>query len=251
MEPYVKVTPKQNYVEVEFFTPQSNSLPSAILEKLANSITELGRMPDPKILLLKSGGEKAFCAGASFEELSSISTLDEGQRFFSGFSRVILAIRNYPGIVVGRIHGKAVGGGVGLAAACDYSMASQFASVRLSELAVGIGPFVIGPAVERKMGLSAFSKMALNATEWQTAEWAKNMGLYHEVFETVEQLDLYIEHFSSILSASNPEALYALKQVFWTGTEHWEKLMAERASISGRLVMSDYTRKAISKFKAG
>lgn len=251
MEPYVKVKPKQNYVEVEFFTPQSNSLPSAILEKLANSITELGRMPDPKILLLKSGGEKAFCAGASFEELSSISTLDEGQRFFSGFSRVILAIRNYPGIVLGRIQGKAVGGGVGLAASCDYSLASQFASVRLSELAVGIGPFVIGPAVERKMGLSAFSKMALNATEWQTAEWAKNMGLYHEVFETVEQLDQYIEHFSSILSASNPEALYALKQVFWAGTEHWEKLMAERASISGRLVMSDYTRKAISKFKAG
>jgi methylglutaconyl-CoA hydratase len=251
MESYVHVTPKENYVEVEFFTPQSNSLPSTILEKLAHSIDELGRMPDHKILLLKSGGEKAFCAGASFEELSSISTLDEGQRFFSGFSSVILAIRNYPGIVLGRIHGKAVGGGVGLAAACDYAMASQFASVRLSELAVGIGPFVIGPAVERKIGLSAFSKMALNATEWQTAEWAKNMGLYHEVFETVEQLDQYIEHFSGILSASNPEALSALKQVFWAGTEHWEKLMAERASISGRLVMSDYTRKAISKFKAG
>ncbi len=179
MNPYVKVNQRQNYDEIEFFTPQSNSLPSDILEKLASSINELGQSSGKRISLLKSAGEKAFCAGASFEELSSIRNLEEGQRFFSGFSKVILAIRNYPGIVLGRIHGKAVGGGVGLAAACDYAMASQYASVRLSELAVGIGPFVIGPAVERKMGLSAFSKMSLNATEWQTAEWAKNMGLYH------------------------------------------------------------------------
>lgn len=251
MNPYVKVNQRQNYDEIEFFTPQSNSLPSDILEKLASSINELGQSSGQRILLLKSAGEKAFCAGASFEELSSIRNLEEGQRFFSGFSKVILAIRNYPGIVLGRIHGKAVGGGVGLAAACDYAMASQYASVRLSELAVGIGPFVIGPAVERKMGLSAFSKMSLNATEWQTAEWAKNMGLYHEVFDTTEQLDQYIEHFSGILSASNPESLSELKKVFWKGTEHWDELMSERASISGRLVLSEYTRNAISRFKAG
>ncbi len=198
--------------------------------------------------MLKSAGDKAFCAGASFEELSTIQTKEQGLLFFSGFAKVILAIKNSKKIVLGRIHGKAVGGGVGLAAACDYAIATKYASVRLSELAVGIGPFVIGPAVERKIGISAFSQMALNATEWQTASWAKEKGLYHEVFETVEQLDAWINHFCGILLQSNPEALRELKNIFWSGTDHWNELLVSRATISGELVLSEFTKNAISKF---
>ncbi|MBK7232826.1 MAG: enoyl-CoA hydratase/isomerase family protein [Saprospiraceae bacterium] len=249
MSSFVKVTEREFYTEISFFTEQSNSLPSDILQQLAEKINEVSISVKKNIILLKSEGEKAFCAGASFEELSLIDNLDQGIQFFSGFSQVILALKKSPKIVIGRIHGKAVGGGVGLAAACDYSMATHYSSVRLSELAVGIGPFVIGPAVERKIGISAFTKMALNATEWQTADWAKQNNLFHEVFQTTEQLDQYIESFCSILANSNPEALSELKCVFWQGTTHWEELMKERAAISGKLVLSQFTKNAIAKFK--
>ncbi|KXK40879.1 MAG: enoyl-CoA hydratase [Bacteroidetes bacterium OLB9] len=167
-----------------------------------------------------------------------------------GFANVINAIRRCSKIVIGRIHGKAVGGGVGLAAACDYAMANKYASVRLSELAVGIGPFVIGPAVERKIGLSAFSQMALNATEWQTAAWAKQKGLFTEVFESTEQLDAYIDHFMAELITKSPEALGQLKKIFWDGTEHWEQLLEERAEMSGKLILSDFAKNAIRAFLA-
>ncbi|MBK9272442.1 MAG: enoyl-CoA hydratase/isomerase family protein [Saprospiraceae bacterium] len=249
MDPYVKVSTKEYYEEISFFSEQSNSLPSALLLSLADKITEVSKSSTKSLILLKSEGEKAFCAGASFDELVTIRDLPSGIQFFSGFSKVILALKNSPKIVIGRIHGKAVGGGVGLAAACDYAMATHFSSIRLSELAVGIGPFVIGPVVEKKIGTSTFAKLALNATEWQTADWAKQNNLFHEVFQTTEQLDQYIEYFSSILASSNPEALAELKSVFWEGTDHWENLMNKRASISGRLVLSQFSKNAIAKFK--
>jgi methylglutaconyl-CoA hydratase len=249
MSNYVKRYRQDQLETIEFFTEQSNSLPSDILSQLVDTIDDISTTSDCPIILLKSGGEKVFCAGASFDELSSLQNMDTGKAFFMGFANVILAMRRSPKIILGRIQGKSVGGGVGLAAGCDYVFASKYASVRLSELAVGIGPFVIGPAVERKIGLAAFSQMALNATEWQTAQWAKDKGLYQEVFENTEQLDAYIDHFSKLLLNSNPLALYELKKVFWENTEHWTKLLPARAEISGRLVLSDYTRDAISKFK--
>ncbi len=248
MNQYVNRHDKDGIARIEFFTEKSNSLPSVILKSLAANITEAGLDSKVKLIILQSGGDKVFCAGASFEELASIQDHAQGLNFFSGFAEVILSIRSCQKIVLGRVQGKAVGGGVGLAAACDYTLASQYASIRLSELAVGIGPFVIGPAVERKMGTSAFSQLAINATEWQTAQWAKQKGLYQEVFDTTEQLDAYIDHFSGILLNSNPEALMALKNIFWQGTEHWPQLLAERASISGELVLSEFTRNAIKKF---
>jgi len=249
MEAFVKTSIDNRLATIVFFHPAQNSLPGIVLSQLAQQIQACGVNPSLDLVLIKSEGEKSFCAGASFDELAAIEDLNAGQQFFSGFSKVIIAIRNCPVPVLGRIHGKAIGGGVGLAAAMDYAMASQYASIRLSELAVGIGPFVIGPVVERKMGLSAFQKMALSPTEWQSAQWAKEKGLYTEVFETVEQLDQYITHFTNTLLTYNPEALRQLKKVFWEDCPAWEEKLQTRAAISGQLVLSEFSKQAIAAFK--
>lgn len=235
---------------ITFGHPMSNSLPGAILRKLADTITQLGEDQTIRVILLKSGGDRAFCAGASFDELISIEDLQTGHEFFSGFARVINACRKCPKFIVGRVQGKAVGGGVGIASSVDYCFATARAEVKLSELAVGIGPFVVGPAVERKIGLSAMSELAINATEFRSASWAKEKGLFTDVFDTPEQMDSEIERLITQLLKSNPEAMRELKEIFWQGTEHWDQLLLDRASISGRLVLSDFTRNAISAFKA-
>ncbi len=234
---------------IEFGHPLSNSLPGKILEKLANTITELGQKDDVKVVVLKSAGERAFCAGASFDELISIKDFETGKKFFSGFANVINACRKSPKLIIGRVQGKAVGGGVGVASAVDYCFATKFSAVKLSELAVGIGPFVVGPAVERKIGTSAMSQLAINATEWRTAKWAQEQGLYAEIFDTVEDMDSKIEELATTLSNSNPEAMVLLKNIFWEGTDHWDELLKDRAELSGQLVLSEFTVNAINQFK--
>lgn len=234
---------------IEFGHPLSNSLPGKILQKLADTITEMGKQDAVKVIVLKSAGERAFCAGASFDELISIKDLETGKRFFSGFANVINACRTCPKFIIGRVQGRAVGGGVGVASAVDYCFATRYAEVKLSELAVGIGPFVVGPAVERKIGLSAMSQLAMNATEWRPAEWAKANGLYAEIFDNADEMDARIEELATTLSKSNPEAMRMLKDVFWQGTEHWDTLLKERAAMSGELVLSDFTVNAINAFK--
>lgn len=250
MEPYVNYTIESGLAKIEFFHPAHNSLPGHLLEKLSLTIEELGQDDRAKIILITSAGEKSFCAGASFDELMSIQDEATGKLFFGGFAKVILAMRNCPKLIVCRVQGKAIGGGVGLASAADYTMANQYASIRLSELAVGIGPFVIGPAVERKMGTAAFQMMALNPEEWQTAQWAKQRGLYCEVFDSTSQLDEYLKYFCQKLLSYNPLALVSLKRVFWEGTQHWESLLLERAAISGSLVLTEHSKRAIEAFKS-
>ena len=245
----VNVSIENNIASIEFHHPLSNSLPGKVLQELANTITEVGTNDDVTVIILKSAGERAFCAGASFDELISIDTLETGKVFFSGFANVINAARKCPKLIIGRVQGKAVGGGVGMASAVDYCMATKFAAVKLSELAVGIGPFVVGPAVERKIGMSAMSQLAIDATEWQTAQWAKDKGLYTEIFDSVDEMDEGISKLANTLASSNPEAMQMLKKVFWEGTEHWDDLLLERAAMSGKLVLSDFTRNAINKFK--
>ena len=235
---------------ITFSHPAHNSLPGRLLAKLVQSIETAGSDEKVKLILLKSGGDRTFCAGASFDELSSIEDLDQGKQFFMGFANVINAIRKCPKLVIGRIQGKAVGGGVGLAAATDYCFATKYASVKLSELAIGIGPFVIGPAVERKVGTSAFSHMSINATTWMDASWAQQKGLFMEVHESAENMDEAIHQLIKQLLAFNPNAMEALKKVFWEGTDHWDQLLSERAAMSGQLVLSDFTRAAIIAFKA-
>jgi methylglutaconyl-CoA hydratase len=234
---------------IEFGHPMSNSLPGKILRKLAETITELGKNPSVKVIVIRSQGEKTFCAGASFDELIAIDNLETGKVFFSGFAQVILACKKAPKFVIGRVQGKAVGGGVGIASAVDYCLATKYADVKLSELAVGIGPFVVGPAVERKVGLAAMSELAINATEWRSADWAKQKGLFTEVFDTAEAMDNEINRLADRLALSNPEAMAMLKSVFWQGTDHWDELLSERAGMSGKLVLSDFTVNAIHAFK--
>ena len=236
---------------ITFFHPSHNALPGLLLAKLTDAIHNFGTNDAVKVIVLKSGGDRTFCAGASFDELSSIKDFETGKRFFLGFANVINAMRTCPKFIIGRVQGKAVGGGVGVAAATDYCMATKYASVKLSELAIGIGPFVVGPAVERKIGKSAMTHLAINATEWKTADWAKEKGLFNEVFPATEQMDAYIDYLCEKLIHSNPEAMRLLKQVFWEGTEHWDQLLDERAAMSGQLVLSDFTIKAIKGFKNG
>ncbi len=235
---------------IEFFHPMSNSLPGQLLSKLTEAINKAGKDEAVRVILLKSSGDRAFCAGASFDELSSIENLEEGKQFFSGFANVINAARKCPKLIIGRVQGKAVGGGVGLASAVDICFATKYASVKLSELAVGIGPFVVGPAVARKIGISAMSMLAINATEWYTAEWAREKGIYSDIFDSAEEMDEAIKKLSDQLSRSNPEAMVMLKKTFWEGTENWDELLSERAAISGKLVLSDFTRNAIASFKS-
>ena len=235
---------------ITFGHPQSNSLPGALLQLLANTITDLSKEASVKVIILQSLGDKTFCAGASFDELVAISDLETGKTFFSGFANVINACRKSSKLIIGRIQGKAVGGGVGIASAVDYCFATKNAAVKLSELAVGIGPFVVGPAVQRKIGLSAMSELAINATSWRSAEWAMQKGLYNEIYETTSEMDSAIQSLAYKLSNSNPAAMQELKQVFWEGTEDWDTLLVSRASISGKLVLSDFTREAISTFKS-
>ena len=249
MKEFVKLTTANGIGTIEFFHPQSNSLPGHILAALASTITQAGEDDSIKVIILKSGGDRAFCAGASFDELVAIDNEASGKVFFSGFANVINTARKCPKFIIGRVQGKAVGGGVGMASATDYCFATKFASAKLSELAIGIGPFVVGPAVERKIGTSAFAAMTINATKWFDAEWAREKGLYTEVFESAEQMDEAIEKLATTLSSSNPEAMARLKKVMWEGTDHWDELLMERAESSGRLVLSDFTRNAINKFK--
>ena len=247
--PYVKSNDLPSGIrEIEFFHPSHNSLPSDLLAQLALTITEAGKDGSVKVIILRSGGERTFCAGASFNELISINDFETGKNFFLGFANVINACRKCPKPIIGRVQGKAVGGGVGLASAVDYCFATTFASAKLSELAVGIGPFVVGPAVERKVGLSAYSEMTLNATEFYSAAWAREKDLYAEIFDSAEKMDEAIMTVAEKLAASNPEALRLLKEVFWSGCENWDELLDERAAMSGKLVLSEFTKEALKRF---
>jgi methylglutaconyl-CoA hydratase len=250
MEAYVTSHIEHGINTIEFFHPQSNSLPGKILEELAREIHFAGTHDNTKVIILKSGGESTFCSGASFDELVAIKNETEGQKFFSGFANVINAMRKCPKFIIGRIQGKCVGGGVGIAAAVDYAITVEKAEIKLSELAVGIGPFVVGPAVERKIGTAAFSALAIDATSWRSSDWAKKKGLFAEVHETVEGMDESVYKLANTLTNSNPAAMAEMKKIFWKGTENWDDLLKERAAISGKLVLSDFTKNAINKFKA-
>jgi methylglutaconyl-CoA hydratase len=248
-EAYVKHTINNNIATIEFFHPEQNSLPGHILAQLANTITEVGNIADVKVIILKSGGDRTFCAGASFKELIAINDADTGKVFFSRFANVINAMRKCPKFIIGRIQGKTVGGGVGIAASTDYCMATKYAAIKLSELNVGIGPFVVSPAIERKMGVSAMSQIAIDANSFYDANWAKEKGLYANVFESIEEMDEAVQKFAEHLCTYNPEAMLEMKKVFWRGTEDWDNILAERAAISGRLVLSDFTKETLKKFK--
>jgi len=234
---------------IEFGHPASNSFPSELLNRLTNELNAISHNNEVAIIILKSEGERAFCAGASFDELVSIDNLEKGKEFFAGFANVINAMRTCNKLIIGRVQGKTVGGGVGLAAACDYVLATENASIKLSELTIGIGPFVIAPAVERKIGVACLSELTIDATSWKNAYWAKEKGLYAKVFETEKELDTEVALLSEKLASYNPAALQEMKKTLWQGTENWNELLIKNAAISGELVLSSFTKNALAKFR--
>jgi len=236
---------------ITFYHPKSNSLPARLLQKLTNAINDFSQSANVKVIVIQSEGDGAFCAGASFDELLSIQDTETARNFFLGFARVILAMRNAPKFVIARVQGKAVGGGVGIACAADYAIATQSASVKLSELSVGFGPFVIGPVVERRIGITAFQTLSINATDWRSASWAQEKGLFAEVYKDIFELDNAVNKLSIQLAQSNPAAMKELKNIFWQDTRHWEALLEERASISGHLALSEFAVRIMQKFKQG
>ncbi len=246
-EGYVKIFHSNGIGNINFYHPKGNSLPSTLLYTLAEKIEELGKIEDLRTIVLKSDGNGAFCAGASFDELISIDNFENGKRFFMGFANVINAMRKCPKFIIASVHGKIVGGGVGLVAAADYAIAINTASVRLSELALSIGPFVIGPAVERKIGVAAYSSMTIDF-EWRSAEWALNKGLYSKVVNSKDELDDTVTTLTNQLSRLNPATVADLKKSFWSGTDDWDKKLEERAEMSGRLVLSEFTKNYIHSF---
>lgn len=249
-EGYVKVEPQSSGITViEFFHPRSNSLPAAILNDLAQEIHSVGLQKDTKVIILRAAGNGAFCAGASFSELNAIKTADEGKKFFGGFAHVINAMRKCPKLIIARIHGKCVGGGVGLAAAADYAIAVPEAEIKLSELSIGLGPFVVGPAIQRKLGLSAFSQLAIDATMWRPADWARRKGLYAELHPNTEDMDESVQRLAIELAHSDTQAIAAMKQMLWEGTENWDELLTQRAAISGKLVISPFTKAALERLQ--
>jgi methylglutaconyl-CoA hydratase len=243
------VTDETGITTISFFHRAQNSLPGVLLEQLTQAIQNAGSDVQTKVIILKSDGEKAFCAGASFDELLQITTKEQGLEFFAGFANVINACRTSNKIIIGRVHGKAIGGGVGIAAATDHCFANADADIKLSELAIGIGPFVIAPAVIRKIGLSAFSQLTLNASDFFTAQWAKEKGLFAEVFDTAEEMDNTIASLAQKMTTWSPEALSALKKTLWEGTNNWDSLLANQAAISGELVLLAFAQDAIGKLK--
>ena len=243
----ISISVEASIATIEFGHPASNSFPSSLLHELTQTIETVGNDPEVMVLVLKSQGTAAFCAGASFDELLAVTTEAEGKTFFSGFAHLINAMRKCPKIIVGRVQGKAVGGGVGIAAACDYVLATQEANIKLSELAIGIGPFVIEPAVSRKIGKTALAELSLAASEWKSAAWAKEKGLYANTFESIEKLDEAITVLVNQLASYNPEALVEMKKVLWEGTAHWDSLLLERAAITGKLVLSEATKSALKR----
>ena len=249
MEPYVKQKNKNGIGYIEFFHPSHNSLPATLLSELSRAIINAGEDESVKIIILQSGGDRTFCAGASFEELVDIENEESGREFFIGFANVINAMRKCPKFIIGRVQGKAIGGGVGLASATDFCMATKFAEIKLSELNLGIGPFVVGPAVQRKMGLSAMSQIAMDPNTFYSADWAMQKGLYAKVFDSVSELDEAVEVFAENLCTYNPKAMIEMKTMFWRGTEDWDMLLTQRAKISGRLVLSDFTKDKLRDYK--
>ena len=244
---FVKI--ENRIATIEFGHPSGNSFPSELLIRLTQEINSLSHNSDVAVIILKSEGDSTFCAGASFDELITITNLKEGANFFSGFANVINAMRTCTKLIIGRVHGKTVGGGVGLAAACDYVLATERASIKLSELTIGIGPFVIEPVINRKIGLSGFSELSLSPSEWKNAYWAKDKGLFNNVFETTKELDLAINLLTEEFASYNPDALLEMKKILWKDTDHWANLLKERATISGKLVLSKFTKLALEKFK--
>lgn len=232
---------------IEFYHPKGNSLPSRILEELTLAFRRASEEPDLRVITLQSRGDGAFCGGANLDELRAIRDFESGKAYFMRIAELLTAMRDTPGCIIAKVQGPAVGGGVGLIAASDFVCAGQDAPVRLSEVSLGIGPFVIGPAVIRKIGLSAFSTLSLDAGTWYDAHWARSFGLYNRVVESHVELDRVAEQLAGDLAASGPSAVTTLKRELWRGENDWPARLEESAEQSAKLLMTEHTQRLLHR----
>lgn len=234
---------------IEFGHPKANSLTSALLEGLMQEFNSLSENDKVSLILLKSKGEGAFCAGASFDELLQIDNLTDATHFFNGFANVFLAMRNCKKPIVGQIQGKATGGGVGLIAACDYTLATENAWIRLPELAIGIAPFVIAPVLIRKIGTTALNEMYMTPNLWKESHWAQRYNLYTQVLKNIKELNEQTAHFTENLAKINSNVLAEMKQITWKNTENWSEELHKNATLSAKFLLSEETKSILMNFK--
>ena len=235
---------------IQFAHEKQNAFPATHLKALQLAFEKVSSDDDVHVIVLQSDPSKAFCAGASIDDLLNVKTAKEGKAFFMGFANVLNAMRRCPQPIIGRIHGKAVGGGVGLIAACDYALATTHTQIKLSEIAIGIGPFVIAPALLRKIGTAAMSELSLTAHAWKSADWAHSKGLLSELHSDFEALEEAVVKHANRLAAYTPQAVTELKKALWKGTEDWDNLLEHNAAISGRHVFSEQTQKTLNELKS-
>lgn len=234
---------------ITFSHPAHNSFPAHQLQAVVASLDTAANDDDTRVIVLRSAGDRTFCAGANLDELLAISDESNAKAFFMGFANLILAMRRCPRPIIVAVQGKAIGGGVGIAAAADYCLATEAASIKLSELAIAIGPFVILPALIRKMGIAAASELSID-TEWHDAAWAQSKGLYQQVYPTSTELYAAAQALANKLAGYSLTASAELKKTLWQDTRHWPGLLEERAGVSGRLVLGEEAKAALAKFKS-
>ena len=249
LTPFVKHTVLNGIATISFFHPEQNSLPTIVLRSLIKTINLLSNDSGILVIILKSDGRGTFCAGANFTEMLEINDSISGYKYFNGFADLINTMRLCPKLIIVRVQGKSVGGGVGLLAAGDYCMATKDAAIKLSDFNIGIGPFVIEPAIERKIGRSNMAQLTIDATSFYSPAWALDKSLYNAVYDDIKSLDIAVQDFAVKISNFNPIAVTKMKEIFWKGTEDWGLLLSERAYLSGKFVLSPYTKKALKLFK--
>ncbi len=247
MEAYVKNYCEGNIGFLEFGNPAGNSLPSPLLKAFKAGLIALEKDSNVRVIVIQSFGDRAFCGGASLAEMKTLQTLEEATAFFMGIADLINTLRSLSKFVIGRVHGKVVGGGVGLVAACDYVLANRTAQIKLSELSIGIGPYVIEPVVSRKIGGTAFAQLSLDAHQWKSATWAEDKGLYNALFETQVELDLAVKTNAERFASYPEKAVKTLRKLHWKETEHWDKLLPKNAAITGELALQEATQNILKK----
>lgn len=244
MDGNVQLEKNKKIGRIKFFHPKGNSLPSNLLDELVQAFEKSEKDPDIRVIVLESKGN-SFCAGASLKELKKLKNIDETTSFFMGFADLLNTIRKMSKFVLAKVHGKVVGGGVGLVAVCDYAFATNAALIKLSELSIGLGPYVIEPAVSRKIGTTAFTQLSLDSAEWKSAQWGLENGLYAKCVTDKKALDQTVINNAERLSNYDQQSLRHLRKLHWKDTNNWESLLPKNAKITAKLALSDFTQNKI------
>lgn len=231
---------------------------NAFNDELIHEAIDLFSNIDPgaaRVLVLRGSG-KNFCAGADLNWMSRMVsyTRDENIRDSSLLAKMFALMNDCPVPVVGRIHGAAIGGGVGLVAVCDVAIASSDTKFGLSEVKLGILPAVISPYVIAKIGETHARALFLTGERFE-AERAMRIGLVHRVVDSVAELDAAVYETVTQLKTSGPEAVRECKKLIAhvAGSERAdaipytiEAIATRRVSEEGQAGMQAFLRKELA-----